>query len=347
MRSRAEPVVITLAALALALALFALFLMANRLDPWAVYSVLWLGGFGTSFSLQATLTQAAPLMLTALCVAIPARAGLLIIGGEGALAVGGIFAVLAGVGMPNLAPVAGTIVVCIVGALGGAAWIVMAGALKHLRGVNETISTLLLNYIALALLNHLVSGPMRDPAVSLKPTSWSIPTPYMMGNVPEIGVHGGLLIGAVVCLLSFALLKYTVFGFATGVVGGNVRAAQLVGLPIGRLTLLVCALGGAAAGLAGAIEIVAVHGAASSSLAVGFGYGGILVAFLARQNPMAIIFFAFVVGGISASGGLMQRRFDMPDAATQVLQGLIFLCVLASNTLYGRFPLFRSARAAA
>jgi simple sugar transport system permease protein len=347
MRARAEAAAVTAGAIAVALAIFALFLFANGLDPLAVYAVLWLGGFGTPFSLQASLTQAAPLMLTALCTAIPARAGLLVIGAEGALAAGGVFAVLAGVAAPALPSALGTVVVCAAGAAAGAAWIAMAGALKHLRGVNETISTLLLNYIALALLNHLVSGPMRDYAVSLKPTSWSIPQAYMVGTLPGIGVHWGLALGAIACVIAFALLKYTVFGFAVGVVGGNPRAAQLVGLPIGRLTLLSCALGGGAAGLAGAVEIVAVHGAASNSLTVGFGYGGILVAFLARQNPLAIVFFALLVGGISASGGLMQRRFDMPDAATQVLQGIIFFCVLASNALYGRIRLFREPGVAA
>ena len=347
MQERAEAAVITAGAVLAALALFALFLLANGRDPLAVYAVLWLGGFGTSFSLQATLTQAAPLMLTALCTAIPARAGLLVIGGEGALVAGGVFAVLAGVATAGLAPAGmpasvGTVAICVAGAFAGAAWIAMAGALKHLRGVNETISTLLLNYIAIAVLNHLVSGPMRDPAVSLKATSWAIPQATMVGNIPGLGVHWGFAFGVVACLLCFALLKYTVFGFAVGVLGGNARAAQLVGLPIGRLTLVACAIGGGAAGLAGAAEIIAVHGAASSSLAVGFGYGGILVAFLARQNPLAIIFFAILVGGISASGGLMQRRFDLPDAATQVLQGMIFLCVLASNALYGRFRLFQA-----
>ena len=100
--------------------------------------------------------------------------------------------------------------------------------------------------------------------------------------------------------------------------------------------MLACLIGGAAAGLAGAIEVVAVHGAASESLVVGFGYAGILVAFLARQNPAAILPVAILVGGIAASGGLLQRRFDLPGAATAVLQGCIFLAVLASNTLYGR-----------
>ena len=347
MRARAETAVITAGAIAVALAIFALFLLANGLDPLAVYTVLWLGGFGTAFSLQATLTQAAPLMLTALCTAIPARAGLLVIGGEGALVVGGVCAVLAGVVASGLAPAFGTVVVCLGGAVGGAAWIGMAGALKHWRGVNETIATLLLNYIAIALLNHLISGPIRDLEVSLKPTSWSIPKAYMVDALPGIGVHWGLAFGIVACVIAFVLLRSTAVGFAIGVLGGNARAAQLVGLPIGRLTLLACGLGGAAAGLAGAVEIIAVHGAASSSLAVGFGYAGILVAFLARQNPLAIVFFALLVGGISASGGLMQRRFDMPDAATQVLQGIIFLSVLASNALYGRIRFFREAGAAA
>ena len=346
MRARAETAAITSGALLAALALFALFLLANGLDPRAVYAVLWLGGFGTSFSLQATFTQAAPLMLTALCTAIPARAGLLVIGGEGALVAGGVFAVLAGVATAGVPGNLGTLVICAAGAAAGAAWIALAGALKHLRGVNETISTLLLNYIAIAVLNHLVSGPMRDPTVSLKATSWPIPQAAMVGNLPGVGVHWGLAFGVIACLIAFALLKYTVFGFSVSVLGGNPRAAQLVGLPIGHLTLVACALGGAAAGLAGAVEVIAVHGAASASLAVGFGYGGILVAFLARQNPLAIIFFAVLLGGISASGGLMQRRFEMPDAATQVLQGMIFLSVLASNTLYGRFKVFQEPEAA-
>lgn len=347
MQERAEAAAITAGAVLAALALFALFLLANGRDPLAVYAVLWLGGFGTAFSLQATLTQAAPLMLTALCTAIPARAGLLVIGGEGALIAGGVFAVLAGLASAGLPASVATVASCAAGAAAGAAWIAMAGALKHLRGVNETISTLLLNYIAIAVLNHLVSGPMRDPAVSLKATSWAIPQASMVGAIPGLGVHWGFAFGVIACLLAFALLRFTVFGFSVDVLGGNARAARLVGLPIGRLTLVACALGGAGAGLAGAAEIIAVHGSASSSLAVGFGYGGILVAFLARQNPLAIIFFAILVGGISASGGLMQRRFDLPDAATQVLQGMIFLCVLASNACYGRLRWFQPRAAAA
>ncbi|MGE3936723.1 MAG: ABC transporter permease, partial [Rhodospirillaceae bacterium] len=133
----------------------------------------------------------------------------------------------------------------------------------------------------------------------------------------------------------------TTFGFAARMVGGNVRAARIAGLPVGRLVLLACALGGAMAGLAGMIEVAAVHGRANASLAVGYGYTGILVAFLARQNPLAVIPVAILLGGIGASGGLLQRRLDLPDATVLVLQGILFVTILASETLYGRFRIFK------
>jgi general nucleoside transport system permease protein len=331
-----ESLLLALLAIAAAALLFGGFLALQGHDALAVYRTLYLGAFGTRFSLESTMTQAAPLLLTALCTLIPARIGLLVIGAEGAVVMGGLGAALAGVALSDAPEAIGTVLTIAAGALAGVLWIGAAGALKHFRGVNETISTLLLNYIAIALLNHLVSGPIRDFSQTLKAQSWSIPKSFMIGSIPGYSVHWGLLIGLVVCVALQLVLRHTTLGFAMDILGGNRRAAQMTGLPIGRLVLLACFLGGAAAGLAGAIEIVAVHGAASESLVVGLGYAGILVAFLARQNPLAVILVALVLGGISASGGLLQRRFDIPHAATTVLQGLIFLSVLASGTFRGR-----------
>jgi simple sugar transport system permease protein len=331
-----ESLLLSLAAIVVAALLFGGFLALQGHDPIAVYQTLYLGAFGTRFSLESTLTQAAPLLLTALCTLIPARVGLLVIGAEGAVVLGGLGAVIAAVALDGAPGPIGTMLTLAAGALAGGLWIAAAGALKHLRGVNETISTLLLNYIAIALLNHLVSGPIRDFSQTLKAQSWSIPSTFMIGNIPGWSVHWGLGVGLVVCVLLHLLLRHTTLGFSMDILGGNRRAAQMAGLPIGRLILLACFLGGASAGLAGAIEIVAVHGAASESLVVGLGYTGILVAFLARQNALAVVMVALLLGGISASGGLLQRRFDVPHAATTVLQGLIFLCVLASNALAGR-----------
>jgi simple sugar transport system permease protein len=280
-------------------------------------------------------------MLTALCTAIPARAGLLVIGGEGAVVVGGMATVLIGVRLEGAPPALGVVLLALAGMVAGGLWIAAAGALRQRRGVNETIATLLMNYIAIAVMNHLVSGPIRDFARVLKPASWSIPEALMVGSLPGIDVHWGLAVGVAACLVLYILMRHTTFGFAVDVLGGNPRAAQMTGLPIDRMVLIACFIGGATAGLAGTMEVVAVHGFASDSLVVGFGYAGILIAFLARQNPLAVIVVAILVGGISASGGLLQRRFDLPDATTTVLQGMLFVAVLASNTLYGRFAVFQ------
>lgn len=331
-----EAFLLSALALLVAFAVFGVLVAVQGHDPTDVYAVLWLGAFGTSFSIENTLTLAAPIILTSLCTLIPARVGLLVIGGEGALALGGLGAVLAGMALTGLPWWLGIAVCCAAGAAAGGAWIAAAGVLKHRRGVNETISTLLMNYIAAAVLLHLVTGPIRDYSVSIKAQSHAIPEAWRMGEIPGWSVHWGLVVGVVAIFALHVLLRHTVTGFSMSVLGGNRRAAQMAGLDIGRLTLLACGLGGAGAGLAGAIEVVAIHGAASESLLVGFGYTGILVAFLARQNPPAVLLVALVIGGIAAAGGLLQRRFGMPDATTQLLQGIIFLCVLASNSLAGR-----------
>lgn len=344
-RSGVETAATAAAALLATLVLFGGFVALRGLDPLAVYRTLWLGAFGSWFSIQETLTQSAPLMLTALATAVPARAGLLVIGGEGAVVLGGVATVLAGAMLGAAPPAVAIPLLGLAGALAGAAWIGAAGALRHWRGVNETISTLLGNYIAIAVMNHLVSGPIRDFAQVLKPASWSVGERLMIGEIPGTSVHWGLALGVAACALAWVLMRRTTFGFAVDVLGGNLRAAQLAGLPIGTLVLVTCAIGGGAAGLAGAIEVVAVHGFASASLAVGFGYAGILVAFLARHNPLGVVVVAVVLGGIRASGGLLQRRFGLPDAATLVLEGTLFVLVLAAHALSGRLRLARARTA--
>jgi simple sugar transport system permease protein len=145
----------------------------------------------------------------------------------------------------------------------------------------------------------------------------------------------------------YVLVRQTTWGFALRIVGGNPRAAQLAGLPHSRLVVVACFLGGAAAGLAGMVEVAAVHGTANASLIAGYGYTGILVAFIARQNPIAIIPVAILLGGIASSGGMLQRRLDLPDATVQVLQGMAFLMILAGETMFGRFKIFQPRQAAA
>ncbi|HYB42389.1 MAG TPA: ABC transporter permease [Candidatus Methylomirabilis sp.] len=341
----AEALVIPIGALAAALVVFGLFMAVLGHNPLEVYALIYKGGFASAFSWQNTLSRAAPLVLTALCVALPAQAGLMIIGGEGALVLGGLGAAVAGHLLAGGPPIGAKLAMAAVGMTAGGVWIALAGALRQYRGVNETISSLLLTYIAIAVFNHLVEGPLRDPASLNKPSTSPIGDSNMLGRLPGLDIHWGLGFGLLFCIAMYVLVRHTTYGFALRIVGGNARAARLAGLPVEKLVLAACLLGGAAAGLAGMVEVAAVHGSANASLIAGYGYAGILVAFIARQNPLAIVPVAVLVGGISASGGMLQRRLDLPDATVQVLQGVAFVLVLASEAMYGRLRLFQPAGA--
>ncbi|MBB3459354.1 simple sugar transport system permease protein [Rhizobium sp. BK313] len=338
---RAEPVAITLVGILAGLALFSLFIVAVGKSPAVLYQLMYTGGFGSWFSIQNSLSRASPLLLTALCVALPARLGLVIIGGEGAVVLGGVAAAAIALPLVGTVPVFVVLILMAVAAMVvGGIWIGLAGFLRHYRGVNETISSLLLAYIAIALMNQFVEGPLRDPASLNKPSTKPLPPEYMMGNIPGMDVHWGLVIGIVACVISWILIEMTSYGFAARIAGGNVRAAQIQGLPVGKLIGGLSAIAGSFAGLAGMIEVAAVQGSANASLAAGYGYTGILVAFLARHNPLAIIPVAFFLGGIDAAGGLIQRRMGLPDATVLVLEGTLFVVILFCETFYGRFRIF-------
>jgi general nucleoside transport system permease protein len=332
---------VELLAVCFSLGLFAIFLALVGAPPLAVFADMLQGAFGSMFSLQNSLSRAAPLMLTALCTALPARMGLVVIGNEGALLLGGLTAAATAMalggtlGFGLLLPV----MLVLAGVVGGG-WIALAGWLRQKRGVNETISSLLLFYIGLGIFLYLVEGPLRDPSSLNKPSTYPVGEANMLGNLPGMDVHYGLLFGVIACLAAYVLMEHTTFGFAARVVGGNPRAAQVAGLPITRLMLTVCTLAGAAAGLAGAVEVVAVEGSANSTLYAGLGFAGVLVAFVARQHALAILVVAFLMGGIEASGGVLQRRHDLPDAVVDVFKGILFLVILASETYVARAQAF-------
>jgi simple sugar transport system permease protein len=348
MRAALKEALLPIAAIAAALLLFGIFVWFAGVSPVEVWLLLFKGAFGDWYSWQNTLQRAAPLMLTALCVAIPARAGLVIIGGEGALVLGGLACAGLAQGLPLPANIAGTVLVCVAGGIAGALWIMVAGWLRQFRGINETISSLLLAYVAIGLFKHLVEGPLRDPSSLNKPSTYALAQGMGIGGIAGSDVHWGLVLGVVACIVSALWLRWTPSGFSVRVVGGNLRTAQLMGLPASRLVLLACALGGACAGLAGAVEVAAVHTSANAALIAGYGYAGILVSFIARHHPLAAIPVAILFGGFGAAGSLLQRRLGLPDASVLLLQGIAFVLILASEalrdvdwkTLFGRLSRF-------
>lgn len=355
-RKTAEAIVIPLGALAFALVLFGIFCAFNGKNPFAVYALIYKSAFSSWRAFQGTLLRAAPLMLTALCTALPARLGLMIIGNEGALVLGGLAAAMAGLilsfgsvtpsaaqlqqisGIPSPLVLLG---MALAGMVAGGIWIGIVGALRHYRAVNETISSLLMNYIAIALMNQLVGSVIKDPTETVKASSFALPDVNRLTSLPATRIHYGLLYGIIVCVIAYFLIQHTTFGFAARTAGGNVKAARIAGLPVGKLTIIICFLAGSCAGLAGMAEVAAVHGRVNESLVAGYGYTGILVAFVARYNPIACTIIAVLLGGIISSGGALQRNLGMPDATVLVFQGLVFLVILYSDSLYGRFRIFK------
>ena len=334
----ADALLPALAALGVTVLLFSVAVALAGFDPLEVWGLILMGGFGDAFAWQNTLQRAAPLILTGLAVALPAQAGRVIIGAEGALVLGGLAAAALGrvLSAAALPPPVVWALMALAGMAAGGVWIGIVGWLREKREVNETIASLLMSFIAIALFNQLVETVLRDPASLNKPSTHPLADAYMLPAMPGLDVHWGLGVGIVVAVIAWAVVQLTPLGLALRVAGGNPRTALGVGLPVAGLTIGACAAGGAAAGLAGAVEVAAVHGAANASLIAGYGYSGILIAFAARFSPAGVVPVAILVGGIAASGSLLQRRLGLPDASVTVLLGFAFVALIGCETLRGR-----------
>ena len=331
-----EGLMLPILSVALGVLAFGLFAWFGGYSPVQVWALLFKGAFGDAFSWQNSLQRAAPLILTGLCVAIPAQAGLIVIGGEGALVVGGLACAALPVFVNVPGGLLGTAEILLASFLAGGAWISLVGLMRQFKGVNETISSLLMSYIAINLFKFVVEDLMRDPASLNKPSTKPLADSLLIGGMWGYDVHWGLLWGLVLCVLAYLWLSLSTHGFATRVVGGNPKAAQLVGLPVNTLVVVACALGGGCAGLAGGIQVAAVHTAANASLIEGLGYTGILVSFVARHQPLALIPVAILLGGFGAAGSMLQRHLGLPDASVHVLLGLVLVITLASEVFRGR-----------
>jgi general nucleoside transport system permease protein len=351
-RESLETLTITMMAIVFSLLVFAgfapVYLWATGktpVDPFTLLTEIFVFGFGKTSAWQETLSKAAPLILTALCTALPARVGLIVIGGEGALALGALAAASTGAALTSVSPIAADFAMALAAMLAGGLLILSVGALRYYRGVNETISSLLIAYIAIAVFNYLIEGPLKDPSALNKPSTYPIPPEFKISSMFGYEVHWGLAFGIVFCIVTWILMYHTTFGFAASMIGGNVRAAQAAGLPVGRVFLITTFLGGAAAGLAGMVEVAAVEGKANATQLAGYGFQGILVSFLARHNPLAIIPVAIMFGGLGAASGPLQRHFELNDAAIKVLTGILFITILSMETLYGRIKFFQPREA--
>lgn len=315
-------------ALAGALAAFSVIIVLKGASPLEVFTDMWVSTFARPRSLVEIFTTMAPIALAALAVVVPARAGMSNVGGEGQVIVGAIAA--AGVALAVDQTVPGEIVLLLMfaaGVVGGAAWAAIAGALRLVFQVNEAVSTLLLNFIALDLLLFLIYQPWRESS-SGQPTSRELADTAKLPELSGTGVTIGIVIAVVAAVAVFFVLKYTRWGYALSVVGGNAEAARRAGLHVPRLILSALLVGGALAGIAGMIQFAGIEFKLRPGFALQIGYIGFLASWLARHRPLPVLFASFVFAALAVAGDSLQLDAQLPAATVSILTAFILIAVL-------------------
>lgn len=333
--------VIPLLAVFTALVIGAIIIMltgASLGETLAAYKALLIGSVGSIKAISETLTAATPLILAGLSVAIAFRAGLFNIGGEGQMLIGGMTAVFVGFSFTGLPIFIHLPLALLAGIVGGAAWGFIPGFLKAKTGAHEVIVTIMLNFIALRLVDFLLKTELfqregRNDPVS-KTVEASAQLPQLLGWInPAFRVHLGLIVALIAAAFINWLLFRTTTGFEFRAVGANPAAARYAGMSITKVYILVMVLAGGLAGLAGTGQVLGVLDRATPGFSAGIGFDGIAVALLGRSNPWGVVAAAVLFGGLRAGGQNMQVSADVGIDLIAVIQALIIIFVAAPSLI--------------
>lgn len=330
--------------------------VSSLLVAWAgapvgqAYALLLEGGFGSTFAWSETLTRATPLMLTGLSAAVAFRARLFNIGAEGQLYAGALAAVAVGglhggVGFA-LHPWLLFPAMMAAAALAGALLLLGPALLKSRLGVDEVVTTLLLNFIVLLFVSMMLDGPMKDPTAMGWPQSVVLHDALQLDKlIARTRVHTGLLWAVALAVALWALMKFGTLGFEIRAVGANARAAAFAGMPVGWVMVKVALLSGALAGLAGAIEVAGRTGYVTLDMSPGYGYSGIVIAMLAALNPLGVVAAAIFVAGILVGADGMSRAVNVPTYIADVIVAVSLLAMLVA-TMAAQYRIVFDKRAA-
>jgi simple sugar transport system permease protein len=319
-------------------------LLTSALVAWAgapvgrAYVLLLEGGFGSRFAITETLTRATPLILTGLAAAVAFRARLYNIGAEGQLYAGALAAVAVGGlhgGSGFDAPAALLFPLMIAAAMAVGALLLLGPALMKSRlGVDEVVTTLLLNFIVLLGVSALLDGPMKDPSAMGWPQSVALQDALQLEKLIERSrVHTGLLAALALAVALWVLLQRTTTGFEIRAVGSGPRAAAFAGMPVGWVTVKVALLSGALAGLAGAVEVAGRASYVTLDMSPGYGYSGIVIAMLAMLNPLAVVAAAIFVAGMLVGADSMSRAVNVPTYIADVIVAVALISMLVATML--------------
>jgi simple sugar transport system permease protein len=333
--SRFLSVLMPLLSLLLALIIGGILLKVVKADPIKTYKAMAVGAFGSKYNLSETLVKAIPLMLCALGVSMAFRMLFWNIGAEGQLAMGGIAA--AGVALfivPRVSTFPSWLVlllIAVAGFLAGALWGLIPAMLKAYLHVNEIITTLMLNYIAILMVEYLFYGPWKDPKGYGFPGTAEFPPAAWLPRLPGTRVHVGLLFAVLAAVSIWLVLARTKWGYEIRVIGENPRAATYAGISLVRNILLIMFLSGGLAGLAGMAEVTGIAHRLTKGLTVGYGFTAIIVAWLAKLNPWAVLIVSVLLAGLLVGGDQIQITMGLPASAALILQGAILFFMLGGE----------------
>ncbi|HVR53314.1 MAG TPA: ABC transporter permease [Pseudorhodoferax sp.] len=341
--SRTALVLAPLVAIAFTLLVSSLLVLWAGAPVGRTYALLLQGSVGSVFALSETLTRAIPLMLTGLAAAVAFRAKLFNIGAEGQLYVGALAAVAVGgmhggEGLP-LPPALLFVLMFVAAALAGALLLLGPALLRARLGVDEVVTTLLLNFIVLLFVSMMLDGAMKDPLAMGWPQSVTLlPELELSKLIPQTRVHSGLLAACALALGLWALMRYGTAGFDIRAVGANPRAAAFAGVPVTRTIVLVALLSGGLAGLAGAIEVAGRTSYVTLDMSPGYGYSGIVIAMLAGLHPLGVLLAAVFVAGVLVGADSMSRAIGVPTYLADVMVATALISVLVA-ALFAQYRL--------
>lgn len=324
--------IIPLISVLLALLLGAIFLALTGEKPMAVYKIMFMDSLGSKYGLTETMVKAIPLMLTSLAVSLAFKMKLWNIGAEGQLYMGAMGATWLPLTFPSLPIYFMLPGMMVLGMIAGGLWAFLTAIPRAVWKVNEIITTLMLNYVAIFWVNYLVYGPWRDPQGSNFPITETFVEAARLPGLFDTRIHAGLFFAIGIAIILAIVFNYSRWGYSINVIGSSERAARYAGMSIKRNILLVMFLSGAIAGLAGMAEVSGIIGKLQQGISPGYGYTAIIIAWLSKLNPVAILIVSVLFGALQVGGYAVQVE-GVPAAVATMLQGSILFFVLGGEIL--------------